>query len=190
MSNSTSAVGALILVPVAIAFCAAFLALKTAGLFEHIYKFLHPYWEKIKISLSDSFVSKRRKVRKSNIRSSQTYGDSWCDLESIASRQDLYSRFIGQPPKKSLRGKLSSSTWDKDDVFGPEPPQIWHPSRSTRLAWSFTNPRSPSLSRFESSSVVRRSPVSQHQGTKMEQGDPLTLPAKAKVALSSGQIDR
>jgi hypothetical protein len=186
MSNSTSAIGALFLVPIAIAFCAAFLALKTVGLFQHIYKFLHPYWTKFTHTLARGETRRARKIRKSNLRTFRTYGDSWCDLESVASNQDSYSKFIGQSLRKSPRSRYSARTWDKDDVFGPDLQQIWHPSRSTRLRWSFTNPRSPNLSRFESSNVARRSPGSHTLGVHFENVALLAPPAKAKVALRSG----
>lgn len=195
MSDST-AVGALVLIPIIIALGAAFLALKTAGLFSYIHKFLTPRWHRFKSCFNWKSEERIRKIRISTLRTTRTYGDSWCDLESAPSSPDPFSRFIGQSPRKSKSSDLrtsknrsSSGSWDKDDITGPEPvtPQIWHPSRSTRLAWSFTNPRSPNLSRFELSSVVRRSPVSRYLGTS-ETEAALYPPTKAKVAHHSGQI--
>jgi hypothetical protein len=181
MSNSNSAVGALILVPVVIAFCAAFLALKTVGLFKHIYKFVHPYWSRLTHWSCWNHITPTRKIRKSNLSTFRTYGDSWCDLESVASDQESYSRFVGQSPRKTSRSKTSTSAWDKDDFVGPDLPQAWHPSRSTRLRWSFTNPRSSRRSPFESSNVVRRSPESRSPGIFADHKAP-TAPPKAKVA--------
>lgn len=195
MSNSNSTIGALVLIPIVIAFGAAFLALKTAGLFSYIYKYINPRWHRLKRWCTWNDEERVRKIRKTNLRTSRTYGDSWDDLESVRSSPDPYSRFIGQSPRKSKSSGVrtlkvqSSGSWDKDDIPGPQPvtPQIWHPSRSTRLAWSFTNPRSPNPSRFELSSVVRRSPAFRYQ-EKSEIEAPLFPPTKAKVAHHSGQI--
>ena len=159
MNSSSQALGALILVPIAIALGAAFLAVKTVGLFEYIFKLVQPYFDAVRKHHYDKRQAKghgkRHRLRKSNLRIYQTWGDSWQDLESCSSREETYSRFIGQ----AKSSQASSNTSSNNILPIPEPAQVWHPSRSNRMSWSFTNPRSSSRSLYESLSVARPSPV-------------------------------
>ena len=179
MSSNNSAIGALILVPIFIAASAAYFALKAAELSESLARFVSNTWNKHS-PWSSRYPSRRqRKLRRSNLRSSQHYSDSWLDLESIDSRQG-YSRFIGQnthrsPPDGQQKAEVE---------LGPT--QIWHPSRSTRLAWSFMNPRSPSRSLFELSSVARPSPATRRpQRLSADDADLLARPSRVSGARRS-----
>jgi hypothetical protein len=152
MSSDTPAVAALILVPIAIAGSAAYVALKTSHLYKRASRAFGCLWN----SRASSTRSHRqvRKLRRSNISSSQTYADSWLDLESIAGDETRIDTFINQTP---CRANIPGSGSAQESAC-----RIWHPNREARLAWSFANPRSLSPNPFESSNnVVRPLPVVQ-----------------------------
>jgi hypothetical protein len=94
MSSDTPAT-ALILVPIAIVASAAFVALKTSHLFNSVSRTIGRFWE-AKFPYKSSY--KRRKLRRSNLSSSQTYADSWTDLESNAGDDTRVDTFINQTP--------------------------------------------------------------------------------------------
>ncbi|KAL3421134.1 hypothetical protein PVAG01_07579 [Phlyctema vagabunda] len=79
-SNSSPVVGALVLIPIIIAASAAFIALKTTELGKKLIKFCSK-----NLSLPN-FSRKARQQSRSN-QSSETYADSWYDLESVRSGQ-------------------------------------------------------------------------------------------------------
>lgn len=160
MNSNNPAIGALILVPIVIAASAAFIAIKASEFCKRAGRSIKNFWNDTYPWSSTNQSSRKRKLRRSNLRSSQLYADSWIDLESIDDREN-YSRFINQD--SSCRTK-SFSEGEKDGAYGDTVQRIWHPSRSARLAWSFANPRSPSHSLFESSSVVKPSPTARRQG--------------------------
>jgi hypothetical protein len=141
MSSDTPAAAALILVPIVIVASAAAVALKTSHLYKGISRILGRFWEK---NFSKQ-PHKRRKLRRSNLSSSQTYADSWLDLESNAGDEPRLDTFINQTP-------IRSNNASEPDTIS----RIWHPNRDARLTWSFANPN-----HFESSSVVRPLPVAQ-----------------------------
>lgn len=160
MSSSNPAIGALILVPIVIAASAAFIALKAAGFFKAAHSWWRDFWARS--GIKDINLKPRRKLRRSNLSSRSVYGDSWLELDSVDSRQDIHiSTFINQSPK---RKRFSSSSGDKSkDILTPE--EVWHPSRNTRLLWSFTNPRSKNPNPFGSSNAVRPLPPAQIRET-------------------------
>ena len=133
MNSNPGAVGALILVPIAIAGSAAFIAINAPHL-----------WYKVATWCKILFLwtrRDRRKHRQSDLSESQPYADSLYDLESLLSR---------------ARNTIVQSASLKDT-----PTKIWHPLRSSRLTWSFGgSPQSQSLSHSESlKSVQRPSPA-------------------------------
>jgi hypothetical protein len=154
--SSNTAIGALIIVPILIAASAAYIALKTHSGCQHIVSYCRQVWDE-KSPWFRPRTIQRRKQKRSDLASSQIFADSWCDLESLNSISNSprgYSTFIGQSPRRRSLGE-----GDERATFFDSPRRIWHPTRSARLMWSFTNPRLPSRSLFELSNVVRPSPV-------------------------------
>lgn len=151
-SSSNPALGVLVIVPIVIALSAAYIALKTDRGFHFIANYCRRIWDK-RPSWSHPRESQSSKHKQSSLGSSQTFADSWCDLESVHSSKG-YSTFIGQYP--------SSKFPSEDERTSPfhTPRRIWHPTRSARLKWSFTNPRSSNRSPFELSNVAKPSRVS------------------------------
>ena len=167
MSNVTPAIAALTLVPITIAASAAYLALKTTEFYKCISRSCSRVWQGWSLNPLEGQQDRRRhKLRRSNLSSSQTYADSWFDLESNPGDDPGYSTFINQSPIHSHQTGLDShntslvESTNRNDT----PKRIWHPARSARLTWSFANPRSLSPNRFESSSVLRPLPVAQLPG--------------------------
>lgn len=156
MTSNSVALGALVLVPIAIAIFAAFIALKTSHLSHKAATFLRNLWDDWYPWSATRQTRRRRKLRRSNLPSHQLYNDSWCDLQSVDSREGV-SRFIDQTPKRQTSAGEGEHQ-EQDTVR-----RIWHPSRSTRLNWGFTNPRSLSPHLFELSNVAKPSPVAQRQ---------------------------
>ena len=154
MSNSSNpALGVLVIIPIVIALSAAYIALKTNSGFHFIANHYRRIWDK-RPSWSYPRDSQRSK-HTSSLASSQTFADSWCDLESVHSVSKKYSRFVGQYPSCK-----SPSEEDKRTSPIHTPRRIWHPTRSARLTWSFTNPRSSNRHPFELSNVAKPSRVS------------------------------
>ena len=177
MNSNNPAIGALILVPIVIAASAAFIAIKASEFCKRAGRSIKNFWNNNYPWSSTKQSDRKRKIRRSNLRSSQLYADSWIDLESIDSREG-YSRFINQEP--SRRGK-SFSEGDKAEAYGDTAQRIWHPSRSARLAWSFANPRSPSHNHFESSNVVKPSPTARRpERLSLEDADRLAGRTRAR----------
>ena len=153
MSSSNPAIGVLVIIPILIAISAAYIALKTHSGFQFIASYWRRIWDE-RSPWSRPRTIQRRKQKRSDLGSSQIFADSWCDLESVHSASKGYSIFIGQSPRrKSLsEGDERTSPFDT-------PRRIWHPTRSARLTWSFTNPRSSNRSPFELSNVAKPSRV-------------------------------
>lgn len=154
MNNDTSpAIGALILVPIVIAASAAFIAIKTSETLQRAVHYCSKLWSEHSPWSHTQKTQKRSKLRRSNLPSTQLYADSWCDLES-GDDDPRYTPFNGQD-----RRSKSYSEGDKDavEIELETPSKVWHPTRSARLMWSFTNPRSLSPLRFELSSVAKPS---------------------------------
>lgn len=187
MSSSTNNPAiALIIVPIVIAASAAFVALKAVGFFESVHLFCRTHWDKSRLNWKNKpDKHAHRKLRRSNLSSKSVYRDSWVELGSLDSRWDVpLSTFVNQSPRKK---NIAGSSGTKSDVksgdvegqfsfniYTSEPSlvshtitniipidleEVWHPTRSTRLAWSFTNPRSPSQSHFGLSNVVKQLPA-------------------------------
>lgn len=163
MNSSNTAIGALILVPIVIAASAAFIALKTQRGFQAIAQFCSRHWSRRRPWTRLGTGRRGRKQRRSDLPSNQLYGDSWCDLESIrssSSRPPAYTSFTSTSPRRKSLSERSRSIRYSDS---PSTNRTWHPTRSNRLSWSFTDPTSQNLNPFESSSVVRPSPVATRQ---------------------------
>jgi len=129
MTSNPGAVGALILVPIAIAGSVAFIAIKTTY-----------FWQKTS-AWCKSFItwppSDRLKQRRSDLSTSQIYPDSWCDLENTNSSCEEGNKVQLSPTKDTLNG-------------------VWHPHRSSRLTWSFgASSKSRVPNRSESSRTVQ-----------------------------------
>jgi hypothetical protein len=137
-------VGALILVPIAIAGGIAFIAVKIPDIWRKITTFFQAW------SLCSR--PKRRKINRSDLSTSQAYPDSWSDLESSRS---LDHNLLAQEARE-FPGRSS--------LLRDPPSKIWHPSRSSRLVWSFgEDKRSQNLHPCESSKGVQRPlPVALH----------------------------
>lgn len=158
MSSGSSAIGALIIVPIFIAVSAAYIALKTHSFFQSLARHCCQIWKE-KSLWSRRRAIQSRKQKLSDLASSQGFADSWCDLESLHSTYHTpnqgYSTFIGQSSGRSR----SYSEGDERSIYYDTPTRIWHPTRSSRLMWSFANPKSQDRDLFELSSVARPSPV-------------------------------
>lgn len=161
MTSYNPATGALVLVPIAIALSLAFIAVKTSHFSGKFASFCRRVWGN-RSPLSSAPRSRGRKLRRSNLSSVEVYGDSWCDLRSIDSREEL-PRFNKKEVRSASIHNLPAFTGHSDELLD----QIWHPSRSTRLSWAFTNRRSLSPHLFASSSVAKPSPVV-HPETRSE----------------------
>lgn len=61
-------------------------------------------------------------------------GDSWRDLESIATP----TRADDDEPCRCEHAQGRDIDWEEMAVRSPEPAMVWHPSRASRLAWSFS----------------------------------------------------
>jgi len=153
MTSYNPAIGALVLVPIAIALSLAFIALKTSHFPGTLASFCRRVWSEWS-SWSRPSKSQKRKLRRSNLSSVQIYGDSWYDLRSTDSREDL-PHFNKKPQANISSPSFPPFVTRSDEILD----QIWHPSRSARLSWAFTNPRSLSPHLFASSSVAKPSPV-------------------------------
>ena len=156
MNSNTPAIDALILVPIAIVASVAFLAVKSTHCYKYIVRYLRSIWANYRprSHLLSFRRNCRRKDRHSDIYTSQIHADSWADLESIRSRE--VSHFINQSQSRE-----GSSGGEPAHSFTDTPSRVWHPNRATRLAWSFTNPRSRSRSHYALSNVAKPLPVVQ-----------------------------
>ncbi len=145
--TSTTAIGALILVPIVIAGSAAYIALKTTEFYERIREFCQKFGSPWRAAERRS--QRRLRRNQSHLKPGQLYADSWCDLDSNRTGS-AQSTFIGQSRKQS----------HADEELGLEE-TVWHPTRSARLLWSFSSPRSRSRNLYELSNVARPLPVAQ-----------------------------
>ncbi len=176
MNSTTSAIGALILVPIIIAVSAAFIALKASDLSQQVCRFIKKLWTQNSPLSNRNKSRRRRKLRRSNLTSSQLYADSWCDLESIDSRG--YSS-----PIREDNSRNSYCERGEEENFGDSATRVWHPSRSTRLMWSFTSPKSRNLNHFALSNVARPSPAARRpERLSAEDAALLAHPTRAMAA--------
>lgn len=157
-SDTSPAIGALILVPIVIAASAAFIAIKASEFSHRAGRYCSRLWSEHYPWSHTRKTHRRRKLRRSNLRSTQLYADSWCDLESIDD-DPQYTPFIGQEQRSR-----SNSEGEQGDVAVEveTPKQIWHPTRYARLKWSFSSPRSLSPLHLELSNVAKPSRAARH----------------------------
>lgn len=134
-SNTSTAVTAgLVLIPIVIVAGIAFAAIKCTNIWE---------------SSSTKFKNWSLPFQKKN--TSKIYhlkgtDDSFGDLESLT----RFDKFVGQ---------------DETPRLNPTTPErVWHPNRSSRLAWSFTNPRSRNPIRYVLGSVQKPDPTAVRRG--------------------------
>jgi hypothetical protein len=156
MSSSSFAIGALILVPIVIAASAAYLALKCAEFFKRIGRYCGRFWDEY-YPWSHNNKTRRLRSKRSDLSSTPFYADSWADLESINTERG-YDTFIGQSPRRNSFKSVSEGR-ERPILSSENTGEVWHPTRSTRLMWSFTNQRSPNRRRSELSSVAKPSPA-------------------------------
>ncbi|CAD6505842.1 BgTH12-01329 [Blumeria graminis f. sp. triticale] len=148
-NNINRTVGALILVPIIIAASAAFIAVKATDYIQVLTKYLSKSWKKNRLRTTIGKLSKKSH-RRYKSRSIQTFADSWCDIESTCSGQgSVYNHFQGQEILERPHTLKSGI--------------IWHPSRASRLAWSFASPISLNHNLFGLSNVAKPSAIARRQ---------------------------
>lgn len=151
MSSTTAAIGALVLVPIAIAASAAYIAIKTTEGYKRLSRYCNNIW--LKSPLNQTQNRRRQKCYGSDIPSSQTYADSWDDLESVTSHHEL-GTFINQSTPRRYKGICKETPEEYDTLQ-----RVWHPPRNNRLMWSFADPKSQGPSHLGLSSVAKPLPV-------------------------------
>ena len=159
MSSGSLAICGLLLVPIAIAVSAAFLALKCAELLKRIGRYINRLWDEYYPWSNTNIIRRRRRRDKQSDLSFSfnTRADSWTDLESLYTERECYTSSGETPRRHNTRKSISGTGGSK--LHDNDPERIWHPTRSARLLWSFTNPRSPGQARSELSNVARPSPA-------------------------------
>lgn len=163
MTSNPGAVGALILVPIAIAGSVAFIAIKTTH-----------FWYKTSIRCAAFFAwprSNRTKQRRSDLLTSQVYADSWYDLESTHSCEEGNQVQLS-PTKNTLT-------------------RIWHPHRSSRLTWSFGDSlksRDPNHSESSRSVQTPLPVLARPERSQYQEEDPLdsVIPAAHLLRAQTG----
>lgn len=188
MISGSLAIGALILVPIIIAASAAYIALKATELLQRFGRFCCRLWDENYpwSNINKSRRRSRRRDQRSDLSTASLYADSWIDLESNPSERG-YDTFTNQSPRR--KSTKSFSEGDERTTLNDTPERIWHPTRSTRLMWSFTNPRSPNPRRSELSSVVRPSPAARRP-ERLSAKDAKRLLSPTRVwGLRRGQTD-
>lgn len=155
MSSTTTAIGALVLVPIAIAASAAYIAIKTTEGYKRLSRYCSHIWLRSPLNQVES--RRRRKLHASDISSSHAYADSWIDLESVGSVPEL-SNFINQTPPRRYSSNSKEKSEENDSVR-----RVWHPPRSSRLTWSFADPKFRGLCHSGLSNVARPLPVIHRQ---------------------------
>ena len=186
------AVAALIVIPIIIAASAPFILLKFPDFFRQVGRFFKKLWNEYWPGSNRDQNRRRRRLRRSNLPTYQLYADSWADLQSTGSEEELSNlggrTLVGQQTRRSL------SEGDQPEEIEPTPSRIWHPTRSSRLQWSFTDPRSQSPNRSGSSSVVRPSRAAQRP-ERLSAEDaallarPISVAGARRMENSSGSTD-
>ena len=151
MSSTTAAIGALVLVPIAIAASAAYIAIKTTEGYKRLSQYCSNIW--IKSPLNQIRNRQRRRYYGSDISSSQPYADSWVDLESVISHQE-FGTFINQSTPQRYKSICKEKSEEYDTARC-----VWHPPRNNRLMWSFADPKPSGLVHSGLSSVTKPLPV-------------------------------
>ena len=129
--DTNGAVAALILIPIAIAGSAAFIAVKSTNLWKVAVRRFR--------GASAPFPWHTQKHQRRLSDQSSSYADSFLDLESLASNQSKFEDRYNRRPRAP----------------NTSPAETWHPSRQARLQWSFTSPQSQDPNHFVSSSIPR-----------------------------------
>jgi hypothetical protein len=182
MSSTTAAIGALVLVPIAIAASAAYIAIKTTEGYKRLSRYCNNLW--LKSPLNQTQNRRRRKCYGSDISSSQAYADSWVDLESVISHHEI-NTFINQksPQRYESFNKEKSEAYDTVQ-------RVWHPPRNNRLMWSFADLKSQGPRHSGLSSVTIPLPVLHRlERSSTEDGDFQIVPMRAGEARPQGQTD-
>ena len=126
--NNTSAISALVLVPIAIIILAIFLALKLSHLIKYVRRLSKTAW--------DNQNRQSRRPRRSNIPASQLRVRGWLDLESgVWSEAEFeLDTFVGQPRKAYSDSGIKCPLDGTPDTLC----RRWHRARSARPVWSTT----------------------------------------------------
>jgi hypothetical protein len=126
--NNTSAINALVLVPIAIIILAIFLALKLSHLIKYVRRLSKTVW--------DNQNWQSRRLRQSNIPSSQLHVRDWLDLESGAWSEAAFEldTFIEQPRKAYRHSDIKCPLDGTPDTLC----RRWRRARSARPVWSTT----------------------------------------------------
>lgn len=183
MSSRNFAILGLVLVPIVIAVSAAYIALKCAELLKRIGRYIYRFWDAYYPWSNTNIARRRRDRRRRDKQSDLSFSvpiraDSWTDLESLSTEREYYTSSGESPRHQSARPAFARTGGAK--VYHNDPGQVWHPTRSARLMWSFTNPRSPSRARSESLSVARPSPAA-HRPESLSGEDAALLANPTKV---------
>ncbi|KAG4429880.1 hypothetical protein IFR05_014637 [Cadophora sp. M221] len=123
-SSNNSAIGALILVPIVIAASAAFIAIQASEFFKRAGRNIKNFWNNSCPWSNNNQTIRRRKVRRSNLRSSQLYADSWIDLESIDSRQGYSIRRHHEEDMASVKIGSFGVELRESEIAKPQPLRI------------------------------------------------------------------
>lgn len=163
--TDTGAVGALILIPIAIAGSAAFIAIKATDFWKTTVRRVRG------LSTSLPWHTQRRRLPNRSDQLS-SYEDSFFDLESLSS-----SQFPSENPRQNRRWKRAPQLATRPSkVPNTSFSETWHPSRLDRLQWSFVNPQSPDLNRFVSSSIpVPSRTHNRPERSQSQDADPLEV---------------
>lgn len=124
-NKNTYIIAALILVPIAILFLATFVAIKTTSIFSSSRRNWAAF-PPVTAWARSLYRPRRLKHHKSSDALQLQQTDSFYDLESVNSPSA--SRF--------KKGGVKAQAHDLESDRGT-PSKLWHPSRSTRLNWSF-----------------------------------------------------
>lgn len=136
-SNKNTAVTAgLVLIPIVIAAGVTFVAIKCTKIWDRTSTKLKNW--SASSPYCHTLLTKKNSVQSHPLTRNN---DSFGDFDSLTQRD----KFIGQENVELL----ATTT----------PERVWHPNRSSRLAWSFTSPRSRNPTHCESSNIQRPNPT-------------------------------
>jgi hypothetical protein len=126
--NNTSAISALVLIPIAIIILAIFLALKLSHLVKYVRRLSKTIW--------DNQNRQSTRLRRSNIPSSQLHVKGWLDLESSVWSEAEFEldTFIGQPRKAYSDSDIKCPLDRTPDTLC----RRWRRARSACPVWSTT----------------------------------------------------
>lgn len=141
-SNKNTAVTAgLVLIPIVIVTGVAFAAIKCTKIWERTSTKFKNWSASSPRCLN--LLGKKKTVRSHTLKRNN---DSFGDLESLTQ----LDKFVGQE--------------NAQQPAPATPERVWHPNRSSRLAWSFTSPRTRKPILCESSNLQRPNPTAVRPG--------------------------